>query len=606
MAESLGTDFWDTKLVDMTSQCVKCQWDRVGTFSADEVNGDLRLVIGQFLIILTATDEMKKSVWRIRDLNSHTSEPNKKIHSTYHFEVTCDPPIDPTKVKGFLQIGLADPKVAKGGNPCTKLRVHANSTDRNKLGIFQSWVNSIERVYDFRLTHEMFLVGDKRLQTTRFGGIAFTLQNCHVQEGSKDPDWRLITDMGDYINTVVPGKFKGLERSPIRADYGVGLESWQRAQGAPFWEMYRKGKITRNPDKGKYKYRGRAEYLKLGGIGKLRRRGGSWAYKGIGKFISNNPNKPIESNRRMRIGTIMEEVVMLTTLVNSEDGMKVHERGWIDYPTPTKAEEMDGLSPDGIITDPTVLLSNVTKRRIEEWTTRGDILDIENNTINGASFSKGLLEIKVSECDENMRDYYRIQCIWAMKILNVYWAKLVKLHTKGDCRSYLMYRDFDKEEELTALLANTQARVCPTLSLVQSMKNPENVAWLRKMWGSATWFNEHKDLSSVTLDWKGPETSNYFGYLNNARIEISRSWEEVEQDTEPVNLFPPLQDTRTGNSLEKKLKEIVQAHETLIDKLNNPMNTSNKSVSEIIEYNSDKLKELMGLILSEKKEIKKK
>lgn len=585
-----------------SEQCPSCPWDVTTNFSLTDGDEYLSAHIGKFALTLNVPKSLMKNKWSLRDMNSHTTEPNINVHTTYHFEITVDPPVPVDKVKGLLSVSFLGPRKnnKSGSNEDFTMRLSGKPENFDNCAPFRSWVDGMpQRIYEFRLTHEAFYIVDltHKLKPLLFQGVAFTVQNCHVRENFKNPDWRLVTDAGDFMKRVISKRYKGLDRTPIRPDYGVELKSWQRAQGAPFWEMYRKGRIDQDEDNGTYMYLTREKFKELGGTSKLKRCGGSGAYKWAGKFVSDKPDKPIESNRKMRLGSILEEPVMLALLLDSPDDLNFFERGWVDYPTPTEDELRDGVSPDGILFDQTMTTSILPEYRRKKWEDQGWVIDDENNTVGGAKFTKGLLEIKVSEADDDMRDYYRIQCIWAMRILNVYWTRLVKLHTTGVCRSYLMYRDLDRENELIGLINKTQARIGPNCTLVQSLKHTENRQWLKKMWGSAKWFNEHKDLASKTVRWDKPEIKAYFTYLKNARSEIALSFEDLERRPQRKDLFPTKR-RHVGEEIEEKIQSLEKAHGEIIQTLALPSGFSNETISSLIRHNVAELLALMETALS--------
>lgn len=583
-------------------ECSICPWDVTAQFRLTKEN-TFSVQLGMFSVLLDVPESLQTRKWSLRDMNGHTTEPNLNVHSSYHFEVTVDPPASPDEVKCLLALSYLGPR--KNNRDKKKIdftmRLDGKSENTDNSAPFNSWIADLpQRIYDFRLTHEIFYVVDSapKQKQILFEGFAFTIQNCHIKEGCKSPDWKLTVDTGEFLEKVAAKRCKGLDRTPIRADYGLGLETWQRAQGGPFWEMYRKGRIKHKSEKGNYQYVTPENYILLGGKSKLAHCGGSGAYKFAGKFISKFPDKPIESNRKMRIGVICEEPVMLSVLLDSPDNIQIYERGWVDFPIPTEDEILNGVSPDGIIYDSAMDTTILPEYRREKWKKAGWKIDDKNNTVDGADFTKGLLEIKVSETDDDMRDYYRIQCIWAMKMLNVYWARLVKLHTSGKCRSYLMYRDLDRELELVGIVAKTKARVGPTCTLVQSKKHIENTRWLKKMWGSAKWFNENKEICSTTIRWNRPEIKAYFAYIDNARAKIALSFQDLQRRPQ-IKEMPSQKLRRLGEKIENSVLSLQKAHTDVVDALKLPGGVYRETLWSLVQHNVSELLSLMENVSSE-------
>lgn len=582
--------------------CEKCPWDTVTSFFVDKKNENLATVVGnRFILRLSLEDSsLMERKWFVRDMGGHTKEYNPKVHSDYHFEITVEPPVEnPAAVKGMLVVSWHGKRENQGsahkGDPDFALRLSGVPTDIQNLQPFQSWAkNESERGYDFRPSHEVFYTGDKQ-----FSGFAFTMENVHVKEGCRSPDWQLRVDTGEFMKRAVKKRRKGLDSTPLRADYGKELEPWQRGQCEPFWYFWRTGKVDRDKESGEYHYRTKEQYEKEGGKEKLKRCGGSGAYKLAGKFPS-APGEKVESNRAMRIGSITEDAVMLAVLLDSPDNVRIIERGWVDHPNPTKDEERDGTSPDGLIFDKAMHVIDVPEYRREKWEKAGIKIDYDKNTLNGSKFTKGLLEIKVSERDDDMRDYYRIQCIWAMRITGVYWARLVKLNTGGQCRSYLMYRDFEREKELLKIVADTKGRVGANMTLLQSVKHVNNTRWLKKMWGSAKWFNEHKDISSKTVRWDHPSIKAYFKYINNVRRDISLTFEEYKRrpDTKDQSLLAPQREL--SERMEEHVASVEAAHKVLMDSFALPGGVSGDAAASHIRHSVNKLMELMQACLENK------
>lgn len=582
-------------------KCSLCPWDVTAEFCIRPGSDGniLATMLGMFSVTLDVPESLHSSKWTLRDMNGHTTQPNLKVHSSYHFEITVDPPAPQEEAKGLLTLSYLGPRKNNTDDKKIDFTMRLDGKfSADNAAPFDSWVDGLpRRIYQFHLTHETFYIVDssQEKKPLLFAGCAFTIQNCHTQEGCKSPDWKLTVDTGEFLNRVAPKRFKGLDRTPVRADYGLGKKTWERAQGNPFWEMYRKGRICHAAIEGDYHYLTPEEHERLGGKTKLEHCGGSGAYKWAGKFVPKNDN-PIESNRKMRIGTISEEAVMLAVLLDSPDNIQIYERGWIDFSNPTKDEILDGISPDGIIYDNAMDTNILPDYRREKFEEAGWKIDDKNNTINGADFTKGLLEIKVSEADEDMRDYYRIQCIWAMRVLNVHWARLVKLHTSGKCRSYLMYRDLDRETELIGIIAKTKARIGPNCTKIQSLKHIENTRWLKKMWGSAKWFNEHKEFTTVTR-WNRPEIKAYFTYIANARKEIALSFEDFQR--RPQNEESSQRLRHLGENVRNRLLSLEKAHTEILDIMEMPGAVSKETLCSLVQHNVIELLSLVEAALLE-------
>lgn len=582
-----------------------CDWNLQAQLAQDEERGLLWAVMGQFCIELRGPDKwpgpLPKGRWTLTDLNGHTGQKDFAIHSNYYFELTVDPPLPLDEARLYLRVYIRGKEPEE--YPPTALRVDGTGSENGPTANFVSWTKDSEcRTYSFHPSHEIFYSPSEDGSTVGFRGFAFTLINCNIDETKRDPDWRLLVDTGDFMDRVVGKRRKGLKRTPLRADYGDGLASWRRAQGTPFWEMYRKGRIKLAPDGKGLSYRTRAQYDADGGYLALSKLGGSGAYKWAGKYPEEDPSAPVPSNFRMRMGSILEEAVMLAVILDSTDDLAVTERGWIDFARPTSEDEkLWGLSPDGIIYDPTITVDTVTKFRREDWESGGHIIDDQANTVDGVNFSKGLLEIKVSGTNDRMMDYYRIQCIWAMMVLNVYWARLVKFHTNGVCRSYLMYRDFTKERELVGLIARTKARIGDNCTYIQSVKHVENRQWLKTMNNSARWYNdpENRSKASCVIEFDRREIKAYFAYIRNVRADVAMGWPELV-DTPRPTLFPQMQQRLQTNGLVEALEKVEKTHADVLDGIRNPGMYSAEGSCCQIRQNVQSLMELMEKICSEK------
>jgi len=505
-------------------------YDIIKDFHFDEKIGKWKTIIGQFIITLETSTLICKSstLWLLRDLNGHTLEENKKVYSTYHFEVCSNQLLPVGNLKLFVTVELMNSTSKRSST--VMLRVDETVDDILNLKRFDTWCKDRStRFYKFTETHQVFY--EESLHGRLFKGFSFSIQNCHVDDKIDGPVWNVVVDMSKYINKAAPDQFVGLESTPIRSDYGVGIEPRHRAQGEPFWEQYRKGKITKSL--GVYRYTPIDEYKNAKWY-ERNRVGGSGAYKWAGKEFASKgddgrwkirnipPDKPIEGNCAMRMGSLYEESVMLTYLMNTQAHTKVSEYGWNDFASDVGHEKYYGASPDGIITDPSMTIDIVPARRLQTWKDAGVIPgDIDN-------FDSGLLEIKCSRRNDNMMDYYRIQCIWGMMIFDVYWAHLVKFQVDGTCRVYTMYRDFVHEEKLKNLIRDTRERVGKGIDYFTAIRHNSNKEFIKSMWGSARWYNEHQDMSSVVIKWDKPEITNYFKYKKNVYEESRLKWGDVD------------------------------------------------------------------------------
>lgn len=485
------------------------------------------VLVSQFCVEIKYTSTEKNQKWYLKDLNGHSREPNKKVHGTYHFEITCG--IDHREEDLELDVVVS----LQTDSQCFfDFRVEKNLEEHAKLSTFIPWTNNCPREYRFEPTHEV--IYETLYEGREFAGFAFSMRNCDIAEKSAGPDWQLEVDMGAYMESVIPKQFIGLKQSPLRADYGQNLESWERAQGAPFWEMWRHGKIRYTVDCKSYEFVPYNEWIDIK-FGQRKRWGGSGAYKWAGKrfkspmidpdtgkknwvYINTDPTLPVEGNWRMRIGSILEESVELAFLLETRE-TKIMERGWVDYPHPTtEQQKLWGTSPDGLIWDPSMKKEDVPDYRRKSWEDAGHSLDsIEN-------FSLGLLEVKVSTTNDKMMDYYRMQCIWSMMIMNLYWTRLIKLNkTTGVARVYTMFRDFSHEAKLVNILKATHARVETKEDFYDAITHYDNEQFVSLMGSSAWWFNKKENLKwSTELEWSGrKEVQNYLQYKRKSRQDVA-------------------------------------------------------------------------------------
>jgi len=163
----------------------------------------------------------------------------------------------------------------------------------------------------------------------------------------------------------------------------------------------------------------------------------------------------------MRFGRLREDFVCGVYLFNTPVHVRVQALGLVPY-----AERPGwGASPDGLIID-----SNMKWTDVPAWTRSA-----YSSTVD---ITRGALEIKCSQANCLMRDYYYPQVYLEMMALGAAWADVVRYSehkvtngagvwtTKRECRVYRVYRHKPTEDRLMhciVLALNTQEHQHPDM-----------------------------------------------------------------------------------------------------------------------------------------------
>jgi hypothetical protein len=479
--------------------------------------------------------------YEVTDLqgNHEAEEDALDVYDTFHFEVRFDRPLHPNETP-VIKLHELYP-AAEGKKPRTmtlfKLDGHRDGEPRSFHPI-RSVEDAEERLYQFH-------VGFNTFHEKRFGdgadisGVEFCVLNTHVnhERPELDPTWELRVDDDYYLRHTVPNCRGMGAQCPMNAVYLRNTTPDQWAQNDPAWYFWRKGRMIKDPATGIYYLLDDEEYEEHGGSEKLTRTGGSGASKGVGIF-ANYGDKRFVSSARVRLGSRLENPVRAAYCIANADAV-TRESGWID-----RAERFEGyrpevgMSPDGLISDPSVTWDSVYAGRQKKWLAEWKEQGMSPKQIEALATdlpNRGLLEIKVTNgmkeyrgkvtyFDEaDMKDYYIGQVTWNMMVDDLYWTRLVKFNFRsGELRSYMIFRDFERERKMLATMKHVADLMKNDgIDMALAAKSAPAKAMQKKLWGSAKWYNENVDTCSIKLDtWRDPRVAGLFKWRKKVRQSL--------------------------------------------------------------------------------------
>ena len=480
-------------------------------------------------------------VYEVTDLqgNHEAEEDALEVYDTFHFEVRFIRPLRPNEAVTVKLYELHPAPTGKEPSSATLFKLDGHRDGEPKLFCpIRSVEDAEERLYQF---HVGFNVFHEKQHGDGAGvsGVEFCVLNTHVDHTKPelDPTWQLRVDDSYYIREVAPNCRGMLAQCPMNAVYLRDTTSEQWAQGDPAWYFWRKGRMIKDPATGILYLLDDEEYEEHGGREKLMRTGGSGAYKGVGIF-ANYGDKRFVSSARTRLGSRLETPVCLAYCLAYPD-LEVTESGWIDRAGRFEGYHRDvGMSPDGLIKDPSVTWDSVyqgrRKKWLAEWKRRG-MTPKQIEALGADLPNRGLLEIKVTNgmkeyrgkvtyFDEaDMKDYYICQITWNMMVHDLYWARLVKFNFRsGELRSYMIFRDFEREQRVLSTMKHVADLIRNDgIDMALAAKSAPAKEMQKTLWASAKWYNEHLDQCSVKLDtWRDPRVANIFKWRKRVRERL--------------------------------------------------------------------------------------
>lgn len=273
-------------------------------------------------------------------------------------------------------------------------------------------------IYNVLPTHALRL---DLSNTKTFNCIEFTIQNTQLITNDNTPMLELVVDITPWfhsIQNVGAERFISQQYYPADPTVMEALElvnAQDVPQRTPYWFKLR-GKVT-----------------------------GSKAYKMCGFFQGQSTFNAI-ALKRMRFGRLREDFACMLYLQHVPQHVKVQMVGLVPYSGRTGW----GASPDGLIID-----SEMSWDDVPTWT-KAEYGDLD--------ITRGALEIKCSQANCLMRDYYYPQVYLEMMSLGAVWADVVRYSeqkvsdgngvwtTQRTCRIYRIYRHKPTEEQLVSCI----------------------------------------------------------------------------------------------------------------------------------------------------------
>ena len=324
---------------------------------------------------------------------------------TAHCGVFLDPPLSVADSGATLDVYYA------GKHPIGKGHVTLNVCQTEK-GVK---VTSLEDKFYYRVLDTHALRLDENGET--FSSIEFTLHNTQLVSNDNTPILQVITDIMPWFNAMIPGRVVGQPFYPVDPTVMEALTSVKSQdvpQRTPYWFKLR-GIVT-----------------------------GSKGYKLCGYFPGQSKFTAI-ALKRMRFGTLREDFVCYAYVNSVPYCYTVHLLGLVPY--------VDrpgwGASPDGLIVNTEMTWDQVPAATRAEY-----------EGTPGIDIKRGALEIKCSQADCNMRDYYYPQIYLEMMSLGAVWTDVVRYSekrasdgagtwsTKRECRVYRIYREKEWEDRI--------------------------------------------------------------------------------------------------------------------------------------------------------------
>lgn len=458
-------------------------------------------------------------------------------HDSFHFEVQFEAPL-PITEEAWVKLML----IAPGDSSTTSMALFSIQRDTSVEASFFQPFKSVEgapdRYYQFYVGYNLFYDTVEDVMAGSVRGVEFCIQNTHMRADRPelDPTWELRLDDDRFFKQHLPN-CRGMPcATPINPIYGRGYSPHERAQGDPFWYGIRSGRIVY--DNGEYFLLDDEEYEAMGGAAKLALTGGSGAYKQVGFDFGSKEGDPVNTNSKMRTGTQLENPVRAAYCARFPD-VVAEERGWINGPRYEGYPRGTGMSPDGLLRDPSMTWDSVYRQRQEKWEAAWagqGRSDAEIQAIREDLPNRGLLEIKVADgmrfssdgtpkpyTDTDAYGYYMGQITWNMMVHDLYWARLVKLNLNGgELRVTTIYRDFDREKQLLdAMIKVEQLKTRDQIPLETANKCADAKAIKRKLMASARWFNDNKEKSSVVIPWDAEIVSKFFIWRRRTRARLA-------------------------------------------------------------------------------------
>lgn len=337
--------------------------------------------------------------------------------------------------------------------------------------------------------------------------VAFCIENNQIEKpqypNPEVPKWELNVSQAGYFSQIFPERWQSLPFTPIDPTISVDGERivGDVEQRSPRWFEARKEEIKNSPVTSVVTSSG--------------------AYKMTGWFFKPGEGR-VMSSRIMRLGRKLEEAVTVSFLC-WDPNMRMHERGLVSHSTVAWMKD----SPDGWLYNDTLSIENdVTDSKQSQWTGYGFDL-------NSIDFSKGILEVKVSEKNDDMADYYLVQTAWHMMVADRWWARIVKAKVKGACWSYSLLRDLDLENELISLV--TQGKIAYDKgeeSFSEFIQQQPVKAFRQRMRSRSYWFTENrgkcinetlgrKICAREVVPWPHPKALNMYRYMADVRRKVS-------------------------------------------------------------------------------------
>lgn len=442
-----------------------------------------------------------------------------------HCGLFLDPPLSWAQLEGStLDVYYA------GKDPIGRGRV--------QLVLFSSDSRAEDVALEDKFVYRLFKTHSLRMTLTQkeVSCVEFTLHNTQLMAMDNTPLLDIVHDIGPWFAEHFQGRF--VEQPYYPADPAVmqalsSVSSQDVPQRTPYWFMLR-GLVT-----------------------------GSKAYKYCG-FFQNQSGFDAAALKRMRMGRLAEDFACGNYLLNTPPHIKIHAVGLVPY-----AERPGwGASPDGLIVD--------------EKMTWDDVPEYTRSAYNDKriDITRGALEIKCSQANCLMRDYYYPQVYLEMMALGVVWADVVRYSetrgtngsgvwsTKRECRVYRIYRHKPTEDRIvdciiTALNTNTSNK--------QPLYNTRAFVSLR---------NYLKDLAS---------RASY------KKIPVS---EELHQSYMLYFVLPPLpsiehsadkktKTTTLANDIEERQLEIFRLYER---------EDKNKTSREFVSHIISQIKDLLQML----------
>lgn len=373
--------------------------------------------------------------------------------------------------------------------------------------------------------------------------IEITLQNAQLMAMDNTPLLALVQDVTHWFTVNFGDRFIGQPYYPANpavmealAGLPEGIRSQDVPQRTPYWFKLR-GIVT-----------------------------GSKAYKLCGFFPTNRAFTR-DDLKRMRFGRLKEDYVCGVYLQNTPQNVKVQALGLVPY---TERPGW-GASPDGLIIDDEMTWDHPD---IPEWTRA----DYENHP--NVDITRGALEIKCSQANCLMRDYYYPQVYLEMMSLGAAWADVVRYNeykmsdgngtwsTKRECRIYRVYRHKPTEDQILECI-------------ITSLNTPENrrkALWKTKAFVSLR--NYLEDLAANLRYRKVPASeelyNSYHSYFELPTIE-----ESMIEDESPQH-----HDKRTRlNDVEERQLDIFRLYER-----------EDAPSKEFVGLLIDQVKDLLGML----------